>query len=135
MKTFDELVAGLEISKPNASKTLTVDLSEVLGEGAVFGYREPSLYDLYAIAEPRVLSEWRQYDPEMPDTLAMLLELVSRLHISPPCQQPTGQLYATLLTRLGTAQALRVLKQIEQALTSTFGLGDIAEQVAAKKRG
>lgn len=132
-QTLEKLISQLEPAGDSLRETVSVDLTEVLGEGALFVYRAPSLYDLYAVAEPQVISQWRQFDPEMPAALATQLELMARLHIAPPSSEPVGRMYAEIIRRLEPSQAVRVLRLVERAISETFGLSDIAQAVDEKK--
>ncbi len=130
---FDEILA--QIPKPNAplEKTVSVEVSDILGVEARFTYRAPSVYDLYAISDPQVLREWRLQYPEIPDTLAVQIELIARLHLEPATDKPIGHLYVELIEKLGLPKAVALLKRIEGAISEAFGLGDLREQVEAKK--
>lgn len=132
-KTLDAIVDALPAHASSKPRTVVVDCSDLFGAGAIFTYREPNLHDLFAASDPTVLREWRKHAPEITDTLAMQLELIARLHISPPSEQAVGALYLALLQRLPTAQAVAFLRRAEQAITSAFGLVNLEEAIDEKK--
>lgn len=131
---FEQILARLpQQAQEHAAKRVEVDLTDLLGDGAIFAYREPTVYDLYAVADTRVLADWRRAYPDMPDTLIAQLELMARLHVAPPAEMPTGKLYAQLINTLTPAQAVVFMRRVERALSDAFGLGDLEEQVEQKK--
>ena len=116
-------------------RTCSVDLTDLLGDGWIMQYREPSVADLFAASDTRTLAEWERVMPDIPRDLATTLELIARLHISPPAaEMPTGKFYAELLRRLPPQTAIVVLRRIGDAIANEFGLADIESQAEAKKK-
>jgi len=132
--TLDELARALP-KQQREPRTCTVDLSDLLGDGWVMVYREPSIADLFAISDQRVLREWERAMPEMPRELASTLELIARLHISPPAAElATGKFYLQLVRQLEPQLAVAVLRRIGDAIAESFGLADLADAAEAKKK-
>lgn len=132
--TFDELIRRYEEKKTQEpTKTVEVDMSDILDEGVVFVYRKPTVMDLYAVSDSKTLDEWRRRYPDMPEAMCAQLELYARLHVAPASASPIGQLYAELMNRLDTAQALQFIKRIESALSEFVQIGTIAEEAERKK--
>ncbi len=133
-KTLDELVRQLP-KQQREPRTCTVDLSDLLGDGWVMVYREPSIADLFAIADQRVLREWERAMPEIPRELASTLELIARLHISPPAaEMPTGKFYLQLVRQLEPQVAVAILRRVGDAIAESFGLAEIEQATQAKKK-
>ena len=73
--------------------------------------------------------------PDIPRDLATTLELIARLHISPPAAElPTGKFYSELLRRLPPQTAIVALRRIGDTIANEFGLADIESQTEAKKK-
>lgn len=129
--TLDTLVQKIEA--PQKPPTVEVDMSDIFGESVVFVYRVPSLYDLYSIADPKVLHEWRVAYPDMPDLMAQQLELYARLHVAPETTRPKGEVYVEILNKLDTSRAVKFIRKIEEALTPFINLKDFDQLVEEKK--
>jgi hypothetical protein len=134
-KTLESLLGELPRPTAREPRTCEVDLTDLLGDGWVMQYREPSVADLFAAGDTRTLAEWERVMPDIPRDLATTLELIARLHISPPAAElPTGKFYAELLRRLPPQTAIAVLRRIGDAIANEFGLADIESQAEAKKK-
>jgi hypothetical protein len=134
-KTLESLLSELPQSTTREPRTCEVDLTDLLGDGWVMQYREPSVADLFAAGDTRTLAEWERVMPDMPRDLATTLELIARLHISPPAAElPTGKFYTELLRRLPPQTAIAVLRRIGDAIANEFSLADIESQAEAKKK-
>jgi len=133
-KTLDELARKLP-KQQREPRTCSVDLSDLLGDGWLMVYREPSIADLFAIADARVLREWERAMPEMPRELASTLELIARLHISPPpAEMSAGKFYLQIVRQLEPQVAVAVLRRIGDAIAESFGLSEIEQAAEAKKK-
>jgi hypothetical protein len=134
-KTLESLLGELPRPTTREPRTCEVDLTDLLGDGWVMQYREPSVADLFAASDTRTLAEWERVMPDMPRDLATTLELIARLHISPPAAElPTGKFYAELLQRLPPQTAIALLRRVGDAIATAFGLADIEAQAEAKKK-
>ena len=132
-ETLESLLGRLPATK-REPRTCTVDATDMLGAGWVFTYREPSVADLFAAADTTTLAEWERLMPDLPRDLASTLELIARLHLSPPAaEMPTGKFYAELLQRLPPSTAIALLRRIGDALAESFGLGEMEASLPKKK--
>ena len=133
-KTLEQLLGGVP-KQSREPRICEVDLTDLLGDGWVMQYREPSVADLFAASDTRTLAEWERVMPDIPRDLATTLELIARLHISPPAAElPTGKFYAELLQRLPPQTAIALLRRVGDAIATAFGLADIETQTDAKKK-
>jgi len=134
-KTLESLLGELPQSTAHEPRTCEVDLTDLLGDGWVMQYREPSVADLFAAGDTRTLAEWERVMPDMPRDLATTLELIARLHLAPPAAElPTGKFYAELLQRLPPQVAIALLRRVGDAIATAFGLADVEAQAQAKKK-
>jgi hypothetical protein len=135
MSNLDAILKQLPAPSEKQGDLCVVDLSDLLGvPDAQFQYRAPSIYDLYAATDAKAQREWQARYPEIPANLAVLLELIARLHLSPSAgDTPIGEFYATLLQRVPLAVAVQVLQRVESALQSAFGLENWGARVSEKK--
>jgi hypothetical protein len=134
-KTLESLLGELPQPTAREPRICEVDLTDLLGDGWVMQYREPSVADLFAAADTRALAEWERVMPDIPRDLATTLELIARLHISPPAAElPTGKFYAELLRRLPPQTAIALLRRVGDAIATAFGLADIEAHVEVKKK-
>jgi hypothetical protein len=85
-KTLEQLLGSVP-KQSREPRTCEVDLTDLLGDGWVMQYREPSVADLFAASDTRTLAEWERVMPDIPRDLATTLELIARLHISPPAAE------------------------------------------------
>ena len=133
-KTLEQLLGNLP-KQSHEPRTCSVDLTDLLGDGWVMQYREPSVADLFAASDTRTLAEWERVMPDIPRDLATTLELIARLHLAPPAaEMPTGKFYAALLRRLPPQTAIVALRRIGDAIANEFGLADVESQADAKKK-
>ena len=133
-KTLEQLLGSVP-KQSREPRTCEVNLTDLLGDGWVMQYREPSVADLFAAGDTRTLAEWERVMPDIPRDLATTLELIARLHISPPAAElPTGKFYSELLRRLPPQTAIAVLRRIGDAIANEFSLADIESQAEAKKK-
>ena len=56
-KTLEQLLGNLP-KQSREPRTCSVDLTDMLGDGWVMQYREPSVADLFAASDMRTLAEW-----------------------------------------------------------------------------
>jgi hypothetical protein len=134
-KTLESLLGELPRPTAREPRICEVDLTDLLGDGWVMQYREPSVADLFAAADTRTLAEWERVLPDIPRDLASTLELIARLHLAPPAaEMPTGKFYAELLRRLPPQTTIAVLRRIGDTISTAFGLDNIEALAEAKKK-
>lgn len=134
MITLEQLLEQVPERKRDL-RTVEVDLTDLLGQGWIFVFREPTLTDLCAAADTQVHAEWRRAVPEIPHDLATVLELIARLHLAPPAESMgSGMFYAKLLQRLEPRVAVQVIRRISDALATAFGLDQFESSVEVKKK-
>lgn len=111
-------------------ETVTVDLSDILGEGAVFKYRRPSVKDAFAVQDDDTINDWRLKYKDIPVAFIQTLELIGRCHLEPqPENQPVGVLYKKLFESLPLEDSLAVIARISEAMgISSKGPAEIVER-------